>query len=641
MATITQIIDAKWYSQIKNGDDFTLLTGDFSRNLVGNIFESVKLEATVRTFTTLNIGDPWYATDSSISSVNIDFTTSVSVGDICRIIDNPSVDLWEIQITSVEKTIIYFNELQRTGGETLPHLYVSGDDVLVVTTDLTFLKYDHGLVNSSSGATSYRSKLDDETTSFLCEGLGIRTDPADPLTRQTAFVDGEATTLNSNTGSFKAKFLEFADIPFSDVGGLEGSQDFDIEHIFKIQDYSEEDITNYINNTKPDAYLGENTLNYNSKFEFRTVSVNPETSKVGTYLNRGNVGFFNENLNGRPNKYTFSTPVITRSSTGETLDDIANNEESTVTFTISGTGTPFAAVPVIVLNHFAMISNYEFKTETFDDLFKNELLRIEGVSTETGTIFTEGKITGYTDTTIDVEFKINPNDANLEDEQYILSVLVGDSSTSNINPDKVQLNIKTGTYQSGFDVTGLLGDVSIELFQRDCDPYTETGVSSFSIISGELIYTKLLIPVLDGTIDSIALETIDFYNGDIEVVDTLEIDTSTFVVIDDEQEIQTELPTPYSSGLNGYIRKVSTGLYEVIFPYRMPFDKLRAVSGLNSVLFDQDEPNQGLNESAYYQTTKGVNVHIAFKIGMFAENRVTLYRYRTPAITINDFENTL
>ena len=74
------------------------------------------------------------------------------------------------------------------------------------------------------------------------------------------------------------------------------------------------------------------------------------------------------------------------------------------------------------------------KTETFDELFKNELLRIEGVSTETGTVFTEGKITGYTNTTIDVEFKINPNDANLEDEQYILSVLVGDSSTSNINP---------------------------------------------------------------------------------------------------------------------------------------------------------------------------------------------------------------
>jgi len=638
MATITQIIDAKWYSQIKNGDDFTLLTGDFSRNLVGNIFESVKLVATVRTFTKQDLND-FYATTTSISSPGNTFTKSISVGDVCRVIfdGEPSED-WEIQITSVTDEIIYFTTLTGPNIVSLPGSFNTGDS-LIVKSDLTFLKYDHGLVNSSSGATSYRSKLDEETTSFLCEGLGPRTQPQSARLRTV--INGEATTLNSNTGSFKANFFDFNPIPLPNVGNFNDAQDFEIEHIFKIQDYAEEDITNYINNTKPDAYLGENTLYYNSKFEFRTVSANEETSKIGTYLNRANVGFFNENLNGRPNKYTFTTPVITRSSTGETLDDIANNEESTVTLTISGTGTPFAAVPVIVLNHFAMISDYQFKKETFDDLFKNELLRIEGVSTETGTIFTEGKITGYTNTTIDVEFKINPNDANLDGEQYILSVLVGDSSTSNINPDKVQLNIKTGTYQSGFDVTGLLGDVSIELFQRDCDPYTETGASSFPIISGELIYTKLLIPVLDGTIESIALETIDFYNGDIEVVDSLEIDTSSFVVINDEQEIQTELPTPYSSGLNGYIRKVSTGLYEVIFPYRMPFDKLRAVSGLNSILFDQNEPNQGLNESAYYQTTKGVNVHIAYKIGMFAENRVTLYRYRTPAITINDFENTL
>ena len=247
MATITQIIDAKWYSQIKNGDDFTLLTGDFSRNLVGNIFESVKLEATVRTFTKQDLND-FYATTTSISSPGNTFTKYISVGDVCQVVfdGEPSED-WEIQITSVTDEIIYFTTLTGPNIVSLPGSFDTGDS-LIVKSDLTFLKYDHGLVNSSNGDTSYRSKLDEETTSFLCEGLGIRTDPADPLTRQTNFVDGEATTLNSNTGSFKAKFLEFAAIPFADVGNFDGAQDFEIEHIFKIQDYSEEDITNYINN---------------------------------------------------------------------------------------------------------------------------------------------------------------------------------------------------------------------------------------------------------------------------------------------------------------------------------------------------------------------------------------------------------
>ena len=122
---------------------------------------------------------------------------------------------------------------------------------------------------------------------------------------------------------------------------------------------------------------------------------------------------------------------------------------------------------------------------------------------------------------------------------------------------------------------------------------------------------------------------------------SIEIDTTSFVVVNGEQEINANLPTPYSLGLDGFIRKVSQGLYEVIFPYRLPFAKERAVGGLDDILFDQNEPNQGKNENTFYQTTKGVNVHIAYRIGMFAENRVTYYRYRTPALTINDFEQTL
>jgi hypothetical protein len=637
MGVLTQVIDAKWYYQLKNGDNFSLAPLDFSANLVADIFENVKLVATIKTFNFVPVGG-YFLTANSLSLANVNFTNPISIGDRCQLLfsGDPALE-FVFDVTSVSEEIIYFNLLVNVG---VPlDVTYNGPDNIIVNTDLTYLNYQHGLANSSNSEQNYRSKLDDETTAFLVEGLGIRATPISP--RSTATIDGVKTAINSNTGSFKARYLQNSEIPYDGLSTLNAAQNFQIEHIFRVQDYSEEDIQNYIEGTKPDAYLGENTLQYNSNFELRTVETNPATARIGTYLSKSSIGYFDENINGRPNKYTYSEPVITRVLNGNVIDDIASSEASKVTLTITGEGTPFASEPSLVFNHFSMISDYQFKNVDFDDLFNNDLVRVQGVSSENGTIITEAKITGYTPNTIDVEFTVNPNDSTLDDKEYILSILVGDSSKSNILPDKVQLKIKTGFYQSGFDIEGLLGEVSIKLFQRDCNPSLVAGNSSFPMIQGEFIYTRLDIPVIGGLIDSIELETIDFDGGDITVVDSIEIDTSSFVVINGEQEILATLPTPYSTGLDGLIWKVSTGLYQVVFPYRLPYSKERPVDGLSDVLFDQNEPNQGRNEGTYYQTTKGVNVHIAYKIGMLAEGRVTYYRYRTPALTINDFENTL
>jgi len=622
MATTTQIIDAKWYYQHKNGDDFSLLPSDYTQNLVGNIFENVKLVATVRSFTTVDADKIVVKTDS-IYVPNAQLTKSISVGDTVRLFFSGNIsDNTVVLVDSISDEIIYYTSI--TPPATPIPFTATGGDSLIVESPLTYLRYDHGLTVSTNSTTNYRSKLDGETTSYIVPNLtGV-------------FSDGEKTAINSNFGSFKARFVGVAQIPYDNVGSFNSAQDFEIEHIFKIQDYSEADIQNYIDRFKPDAYLGESTLNYNSKFEFRNVETAPSTSKIGTFLDQSNVGYFGENLNGRPNNYTVSDVVIVRVSNNSQIEDITSSEASKVTFNING---DFTSEAVIVLNHFAMISDYEFKKVDFEDLFFSDTVRIQGISTENGGIITEGKITAVTPTQASVEMTVNPNSSTLDGEQYLLSVLVGDSSIPSITSNKVQEIIKTGFYQTGFDIEGLLGDVSIELFQRDCDPYTEVGSSSFSIISGELIYTKLLIPTIGGLIDSIELETIDLDGVDgIEVVDSDEIDTSSFVTVNGEQEIQTDLPTPYRTGLNGRIEKVSTGLYQVVFPYRLPYEKLRKVLGLSSVLFDQNEPNQGLNESVHYQATKGLDIHIAYKIGMLSEGRITYYRYRTPPLTIKDFE---
>ena len=43
-----RIAESKFYSEIKNGDDFSLNTSDFSQHLKGSIMERIKAEFRVR-----------------------------------------------------------------------------------------------------------------------------------------------------------------------------------------------------------------------------------------------------------------------------------------------------------------------------------------------------------------------------------------------------------------------------------------------------------------------------------------------------------------------------------------------------------------------------------------------------------------
>ena len=181
-----------------------------------------------------------------------------------------------------------------------------GTDRLLVITPLTFLNYSHGLRASNNDEEFYRSRLDEETTSFIIKDIGIG------APRDTGFMSGEMKAINSQVGNLSARYVQDAPLPLSFSGAFNDAQDFEIEHEFRIQDYSAQDIQNYLENIKTENYLGANTLDYNSSLEFRVIETNPETSKVGKFVSAGNVGFFNENINGRVNIFSVSDLKIIR-----------------------------------------------------------------------------------------------------------------------------------------------------------------------------------------------------------------------------------------------------------------------------------------------------------------------------------------
>ena len=637
--TLTQVIDAKWFTQLKNGDDFLAAPADFSRNLVANIFENVKLVATIKTFTIVPI-ENFYITSDSLTQGSSAFTNDISVGDICRVVFNSDDSLiYRMEITAVSDTIIYYNVLEDTTGNVYPKSFITLSHI-IVESDLTFLRYNHGLRSSLIPDEFYRSYLDERTLSYVCKDVGART-PTDLDPRGTGFVQGLKVAINGHSGSFQSRYIQNSQIPIDNVGSFNSAQEYEIEHIFTVQDYSEEDIQNYIDDTNPDNYLGEATLDYNSQFEFRVSETNPSTAKIDNYVSTGSVGFFGELLNGGPSIYLISNLTLTRVSTGASITGLASSEDTKITLTINALDNVFLSPPVIVINHFAMVTDYDQVNVEFDELFKNEGLRIEGVSTENGTYITEGKILSFTPTEIDIEFTVNPNDIDLEGLDYKLSVLVGNPDDTNEIPNKVNVPIQAGVYSDDFDIQGLIGPATIGLYTTDCDPYTDPAFTSMKMISGELINTKFQFLVASGTITNIQIQTITSKADLNQVVDTRTIDISGLENINGVQRISEVLPTPYNRGIDGSIDWLSGNIYRVVFPYRLPFDKLISVSGLADDLFDPTEPNNGQNESVYYQQTLGYTVHIAYLVTMLKDGKSTDYLFKTPTINVSDFETTL
>lgn len=637
MSTLTQIIDAKWFSQGKNGSLLDQNLGDFSRNIIGSLFKRVKLLATIKTYTTVDISDVWF-TNNSITYETGTFTNDISVGDVVRLVfAGRPADAFVFEVTSVSNTIIYFNILE-DHGETFDRVVV-GENLLIVESDLTFLRYNHGLRPSINPSPFYRSYLDDQTLSFVSDSIGARPTPLDP--RDTSFVDGEKLSINGHSGSFRVRYVGNSDIPRENAGAWMSAQEYEIEHVFTIQDYSEFDILNYINNTKPSNYLGESTLDYNSEFEFRSTETNPSTSKKDSYISTGAVGFLNENLNGGPNKFSITNLLLERVSTGEVLENLSSVEAVKVSFVIESIENSFFNTPVIVLNHFGMNTDYEQKNIEFDTLFRNDLLRIEGVSVEAGTYITGGEITSFNSSSISVEMTVNPSNVDFDGLDYLLSVWVGNPDDSNVITDEVQLKIQTGVYSDNFDIPGLIGSPTIGLYTRDCDPSIDLGFTSMRLVSGELINTKLNLPIIDGLITGIKLQTISFGEGENFVVDSVDIDVSNFEIISGVQRIDETLITPYNLGIGGYIKWVSGTDYEILYPYRLPFDKLIPVTGLSDTLFDPSEPNNGQNQSVYYQQTKGFEIQLAYLVTMDKDGKSTDYLFKTPTLTIKDFEQTL
>lgn len=639
MPVTAQFTDRKWFTQYKNGVTLDQNTSDFTTNLRGVPLEKVKFVGEVIIYQVIPITDFFIALFNgvdatggfSIKSQSTDFS-ELAVGDRIQLIWQSG---WAISgtVTSVDKDLIFCDNGL---GQPLPDgdgnsngVNHSGEDYIVVENTIDYLKYKWGF-SDGNGEKNTKSRLDGRTNSFEISGI------------TSSAQNAVKSLLNANDDELMVTRLPNFIIPENKfLVNRALAQRFLVEHTFTVDEYSEDDISSIEEGTFPDRYLGELTQNYFASLEFRNTESAPETAKVLDYLDESDLGWYREKFNEGVNNFSISNVNITRLSNGDPLDEISSQEPSKVSLTVTGNTDVFGGGLGYSVAHKTLLTGdvYEFAdignpSNDYSSLFDFESLPNNDLSTVTGSIIRNLVASNITPTSADIEFEVHVG-KTYDETKYLSALIIGDVRTNNINRKTVTIPIKVGIYQNDFDIEGLLDNVSIKLFQRNCDPYSDSGNSSMPMVQGDFIYTRLQFEVIDGLIDSIELLTV---NGNGEEIDSFEIDTSGFLIVNSEQEIEEILATPYSHGLDGIIRKVSTGVYEVIFPYRMPFEKLIKVNGLSYQFFNQNEPNKGFNESAFYQQSLGTDIKIAYKIGMFAENRVTYYRYKSPKILVRDFE---
>ena len=639
MPITAQFKSKKWFNQYKNGVNVNQNLTDFTPNLRGVPLEKVKFVGEVIIYQVVPITGFFISlfngsdvTNGFSIKTNGDSLLEISVGDEFDIVYDTGHVASGIA-SSVSENLLFSDVgsgsiLQDNDGNFNGNNQ-TGTVWIVIKNQIDYLKYKWGF-SDQSGEKNTQSRLDGRTNSFEISGI------------TAAAQSANKSLLNANDDDLKVTRLPNFIIPENKfLVNRALAQRFLVEHTFIVDDYSEQDIQNLENGSFPDRYLGELTENYFSVLEFRNIESAPETAKILEYQDDSDIGWYREKFNEGVNDFSISNVEITRLSNGELMPDISSQEPSKIKFTVSSNVNVFGGGLNYHGVHKTLLTGQEYEfadvqdsSNTYVSLFDFENLPNENTNTANGSIIRNLVASNITDFSADIEFEVHVG-KTYEETKYVTGIIIGDIRNDNLSRKTVTLPVKIGTYFNEFDIEGLLDNMKIELFQRNCDPYTLQGYSSMRLIQGDFIYTKFSFEVLDGLIDSIDLVTV---NGNGEEIDSVEIDTSSFILINGEQEINEVLPTPYSHGLDGIIRKTGSKTYEVIFPYRMPFEKLIAVSGLGEEFFNQSEPNKGFNESAFYQQSLGSDIKIAYKVGMFAENRVTYYRKKTPVILIRDFE---
>jgi hypothetical protein len=557
----------------------------------------------------------------------------VNVGDDYTIVNSATSNSTGKVLAISANNLTLFTDQTYAVLETLP----LNTAYIAFITPQKSIEYLFNLIENLEPA-NYVSKVDGDSQRSIVGGLTY----TDTVTEHVATMMGNRSW---HFGSITVKGNDIGGGDSSLVAGV--SQAFTITHELIVGPlflFDQWDDTQ--NRIKPDWLINDNSFKYITQIGLSAQENNPnDIVVVDEDESLGNVGWFNENLNGKPNDYSFTTPIYRRADTTviESLELTTNLQ--TIEWFIDNTESASFSdgnTKVIVGHNFAPSDKSQYRdivastTKTmeynfvFDQVVETlgsggvAIPRQEGLGNTDLQVIKNAVTTIISTTRIkvvvsvqmasDVVSRISANGIR----RYMLYAETANHTLNRASTDKVQLLIDANDYFTDVTDDGMIVMEQSILRHPFSDVETETeqfvdlfkeadfvGVNNFYIdkltreadeiiltgVTNEVIAIKTTGAgfVLDGRSKNLsAFPQVEYPNvGTISNVNFEE--PRGFKTPVDELRANMKLNRVYASDTADRFYFLST------FPPRTGWNGYTALENVNNEFFDSNEPNDGEN----------------------------------------------
>ena len=469
---IFDTISTKFYTELRNGEDFLSNLTDFTNTLVGNVGETTQVIKVIQVSTSVSAIDHGtfeYTPQPSKGKFVFTgdwFNESISVGATIQITWNNGVSVASetvLNITGANNTTLITTKVNlNLQGLTVQE--IRNDFVIKVTSAPNRIKYKYGLNQLTATVNNYISPFDNNEQAYY---------------------------LNNITGSFQTLDRIGNDVSW-DLGQVEVKfngttsgfiHEFEVKHTFKVPYFVDGQQNNIDILLTPNELVGANSFKYGFGLFLAESDTNYNRVLEDIGLN-GSVGYFNENFNGFVNNYEIINIVYTNDHGTQTLE---GTDDNTLEFDIRKNDGNFPAGQKIVLKHSKLptAGEYQNKSTDFDTIWMIDSLEAEDGGGQPDSTILTGLSVGLAGDIMHVSVEIAYTAAEqlliTDNKDWLLSVVVADESIIPNDVDRVTLKVDSNKWGFDTDVSGLVqnNDIRFFLSSEEIPDNTSTYVTDF------------------------------------------------------------------------------------------------------------------------------------------------------------------
>lgn len=648
----------KVFNQLRNDEDFTANTGDFTTTVKANIEEVIKIQSTFRlewevlSSPTLN-GNQFIVTDlgggtKAIQSTGLNFNEF-------RINDEFTLDDFggPVTYTLAVATLVSgsYMEFNNTASAIPDGVYT--DALVFGTTDLDTLDYKFNFP-AASDSSNLISDVFGLIPEFSFSGMAIVGPDVIGKVRSPFFWNG---------GSAVARRL----------ATVNGNQFvYQVDLIVFIPHYTESEFTNLITQQRTDVFQVE-TQFFAQRASFQKGS-DAETNRTFDLSRPVNdsIGWFNENFDGGDRQYSAVSVDLTELTTGDEREVLEVTETTVVSFVIAANGTTFTTLDPLQAK-FSYLPPDQTVQESGDDL--NDTYLYEGLRTGIDDPNTSGVIIQELDVNLDnatqisgsfrITFTADQQAKIISNGGYVISFLMAKPQSDQETVNRLNLILQVENFTKNTDIAGLvamntddvyyLPDVfnlgvtegftdliewNSAVIMRDIEFDLEVEIDQLVTIKG----LRVIVGAYNSTTD-------DFFPIDTIVIPTVllgeRLETGNYRVplydVDDKRGfrlVEGSIFDLLRLTLGSFSAGTQTFTLQV--GQMIPWQYWQQLPEANTAFFDTGEPNNGLNLlTSRYSGSNGYDIRLVTELDIRKnnglENVITPYQFLSEPGSVHDF----